>query len=81
MTNNDIIRRLRYSLNLSDSKMIALFALEKVDVTNPEKYEYMGESRDFELIEEPKLERKFEDEYVNYKNEVPRWIPNGLQDD
>ena len=33
MTNNDIIRRLRYSLNISDSKMIALFALAKVNVT------------------------------------------------
>lgn len=33
MTNNDIIRRLRYSLNLNDSKIIKLFALGKVDVT------------------------------------------------
>ncbi len=30
----------------------------------------------FEFVEEAKLERKFGDPYVTYKNKVPRWIPN-----
>lgn len=29
----------------------------------------------FEFVEEPKLERKFGDDYVSYKNNVNRWIP------
>ena len=37
--------------------------VEKVDVTNPEKYEYLGESRDFELIEEV-IQVKGEDDHV-----------------
>lgn len=30
----------------------------------------------FEFIEEPKLERKFGDAYLDYKDNVSRWIPN-----
>lgn len=30
----------------------------------------------FEFIEEPKLERRFGEDYVHYKQQVPRWIPN-----
>ncbi len=29
----------------------------------------------FELVEEPKLERKFGDAYIRYKNAVSRWLP------
>ena len=29
----------------------------------------------FEFMEEPRLERKFGDDYVSYKNNVNRWIP------
>jgi protein-S-isoprenylcysteine O-methyltransferase Ste14 len=29
----------------------------------------------FPLIEEPGLERRFGDEYIAYKRDVPRWIP------
>jgi protein-S-isoprenylcysteine O-methyltransferase Ste14 len=27
------------------------------------------------LVEEPRLERRFGDDYVQYKRDVPRWIP------
>jgi protein-S-isoprenylcysteine O-methyltransferase Ste14 len=27
-------------------------------------------------VEEPSLEREFGEEYVNYKNRVPRWLPH-----
>jgi len=33
MTNNDILRRIRYAFDFSDSKMIALFALADSEVT------------------------------------------------
>lgn len=33
MTNNDILRRIRYTFNLSDSKMIAIFGLAELTVT------------------------------------------------
>lgn len=29
----------------------------------------------FQFIEEPKLEQKFGESYLHYKNNVPRWIP------
>ena len=36
MTNNDILRRLRYTFNFSDSKMISLFGLANQQVTREE---------------------------------------------
>lgn len=33
MTNNDVLRRIRYILDLNDSKMMAIFALAELDVT------------------------------------------------
>ena len=36
MTNNDILRRIRYIFDLSDSKMIAIFKLADVEVTREE---------------------------------------------
>ncbi|PSJ41212.1 DUF1456 domain-containing protein [Zobellella endophytica] len=36
MTNNDILRRLRYALNLPDAGAIALFRLANTDVTEPQ---------------------------------------------
>ena len=36
MTNNDILRRIRYTFNFSDDKMIALFKQAEADVTRGE---------------------------------------------
>ncbi|MCK5262560.1 MAG: DUF1456 family protein, partial [Gammaproteobacteria bacterium] len=33
MTNNDILRRIRYTFDLSDSKMISIFSLAEHEVT------------------------------------------------
>ncbi|MFC1778216.1 DUF1456 family protein [Pseudomonadota bacterium] len=33
MTNNDVLRRIRYTFNFDDSKMIAIFALAGLEVT------------------------------------------------
>ena len=36
MDNNDIIRRIRYAFDLSDAKMIEIFALADHEVTRPQ---------------------------------------------
>jgi len=36
MTNNDVLRRIRYTFNFDDSKMIAIFALAGLEVTRAE---------------------------------------------
>lgn len=33
MTNNDVLRRIRYAFDLSDSKMITIFSLANLEVT------------------------------------------------
>ena len=45
MTNNDILRRLRYTFDLNDKKMIALFALGASDVADSEE-EKIGVTRE-----------------------------------
>ena len=35
MTNNDILRRLRYALDISDSKMVAILGLSGQDIAQP----------------------------------------------
>lgn len=41
MTNNDILRRLRYTFELSDDKMIKIFALADKEVTRAEISEWL----------------------------------------
>ena len=36
MTNNDVLRRIRYTFNFDDSKMIAIFSLADLEVTRAE---------------------------------------------
>ncbi len=46
MTNNDILRRIRYTFNLSDSKMIALFALADYPVTRQQVSDWLKKDDD-----------------------------------
>jgi len=46
MTNNDILRRLRYTFNFSDSKMIALFDLADHQVTREEISDWLKREDD-----------------------------------
>ena len=46
MTNNDILRRLRYTFDFSDSKMISLFKLAEVDVTREQISDWMKKEED-----------------------------------
>ena len=46
MTNNDILRRIRYSFDLNDSKMIALFALAELEVTREQISDWLKKDED-----------------------------------
>jgi uncharacterized protein YehS (DUF1456 family) len=46
MNNNDILRRLRYTFNFNDDKMIALFALADQEVTRSEVSNWMKKDDD-----------------------------------
>jgi uncharacterized protein YehS (DUF1456 family) len=46
MTNNDVLRRIRYIFNLSDSKMIAIFKLADKDVSREEISDWLKKDDD-----------------------------------
>jgi uncharacterized protein YehS (DUF1456 family) len=46
MTNNDILRRIRYSFDIDDSNMIATFALVGVEVTRAEISDWLKKDDD-----------------------------------
>ena len=46
MTNNDILRRLRYTFDFRDSKMIALFAIADVEVTREQISNWLKKEED-----------------------------------
>jgi uncharacterized protein YehS (DUF1456 family) len=50
MTNNDIIRRIRYTFNFSDDKMISLFKQAEADVTRGEISDWLKKDEDPECV-------------------------------
>jgi uncharacterized protein YehS (DUF1456 family) len=46
MTNNDILRRIRYTFDLSDSQMIAIFGLADHEVTREEISDWLKKDED-----------------------------------
>ncbi len=46
MINNDILRRIRYTFDFSDSKMIAIFALANLDVTRGQISDWLKKEDD-----------------------------------
>ena len=46
MTNNDILRRLRYTFDFDDSKMIALFGLAELEVTRSQVSDWLKKEDD-----------------------------------
>ena len=50
MTNNDVLRRLRYTFNFNDQKMIALFNLAKLTVSR-EQISYWLKKEEFFMLE------------------------------
>ena len=57
MTNNDILRRVRYIFDFSDDKMIALFALAEYEVTRAQISDWMKQEDDpaFKKLSDPLL--------------------------
>lgn len=50
MTNNDILRRIRYTFNLADRKMIAIFALADVGVTTEQVINWLKKDEDKDQV-------------------------------
>jgi uncharacterized protein YehS (DUF1456 family) len=46
MTNNDVLRRIRYTFNFDDSKVIAIFALAGLEVTRAEISDWLKKDDD-----------------------------------
>jgi len=46
MTNNDVLRRIRYTFNFDDSKMIAVFGLAGLEVTRAEISDWLKKEED-----------------------------------
>lgn len=46
MTNNDILRRIRYIFDLGDSKMISIFALAELEVTRAQISDWLKKEED-----------------------------------
>ena len=46
MTNNDVLRRIRYTFNFDDSKMIAIFGLAGIEVTRAEISDWLKKEDD-----------------------------------
>ncbi|NNC95801.1 MAG: DUF1456 family protein [Chitinophagales bacterium] len=51
MTNNDILRRIRYLFDFSDLKMIAIFKLANYDVRKAKLYDWLKKEDDLLLVE------------------------------
>jgi len=71
MTNNDIIRRLRYSFNLNDDTMIKLFALANLKVTREQVSNWLKKDEDptFKEIYDVEL-ATFLNGFITYKRGV-----------
>ena len=57
MTNNDILRRLRYTFDLNDNQVIAIFALAGLEVTRAQISEWLkkDDDPDYKPIYDPQL--------------------------
>ena len=51
MTNNDVLRRLRYAFDFDDSKMIAIFGLADREVTRAQVSDWLKKDEDPEMQE------------------------------
>jgi len=50
VTNNDILRRLRYTFDLNDSKMMALFKHDDVDISREQISNYLKKDDDVDFL-------------------------------
>ncbi|MEM5529821.1 DUF1456 family protein [Gammaproteobacteria bacterium AS21] len=50
MTNNDLLRRIRYTFDLSDSKMIEIYALGEVEVSREQVSQWLKKDEDADFV-------------------------------
>ena len=57
MTHNDILRRVRYILNLDDSKVISIFSLGGLEVTRAQISDWLKKDEDpaYQSLSDPEL--------------------------
>lgn len=57
MTQNDILRRIRYILDLDDSKMISIFSLTGLEVTRAQISDWLKKDDDpaYQQLSDPEL--------------------------
>ena len=51
MTNNDVLRRIRYTFDFNDSKVISIFALAELEVSREEISNWLKKDDDAEFVE------------------------------
>lgn len=68
MTNNDILRRLRYAFDFNDNKMIAIFALADVEVTREQISDWLkkDDDPDYKACRDPQM-ASFLNGFINDK--------------
>lgn len=68
MTNNDLIRKIRYAFNLSDDKMILIFSLADKDVSRTEVCDWLKKDDDPEMVKlEDKVLATFLNGFINFR--------------
>lgn len=50
MTNNDLLRRIRYTFDLSDSKMIEIYALGEIEVSREQVSQWLKKDEDDDFV-------------------------------
>jgi len=68
MTNNDILRRIRYTFELGDSQMLAIFAAGELEVSRSQISDWMKKEDDsaYQPINDPQL-ASFLNGFISYK--------------
>lgn len=68
VTNNDILRRLRYTFNLNDTKMMKTFAAADCDVTREQVSQWLKKEEDADYIQATDIElATFLNGFINIK--------------
>lgn len=71
MTNNDILRRIRYALDIKDTDMVKIFKLSNLDVSRDDLDAYLKKEEDdgYKVLPRPMLEA-FLDGFITFKRGV-----------
>lgn len=82
MNNNDILRRLRYALDISDIKMVQIFELGGKSVTTEELKDFLKKEHEDGYVTVPNNELKqFLDGFIIFKRGVQEKKPGTTQEE